>query len=111
MKTLEQQYFWTEQIIKCASGEIVKGYYEYIKTKHWRDLRVAIFRRDKHKCQKCGRLLSLEEANVHHKTYVHIGNEKLSDLVLLCQECHKKEHGLKSGKNSKDWRKSSWRKK
>gem|GEM_PF-4331542 len=30
--------------------------------------------------------------NLHHKTYERIGNEKIRDLVCLCQQCHHKLH-------------------
>jgi 5-methylcytosine-specific restriction endonuclease McrA len=57
-----------------------------------------ILARDR-RCKVCGSSLYLE---VHHKTYVKNGidirgkeKEHLDCLVLLCSECHKKEHGRK----------------
>lgn len=29
---------------------------------------------------------------LHHKTYKNLGNEKLSDLVYLCNKCHHETH-------------------
>jgi 5-methylcytosine-specific restriction endonuclease McrA len=37
------------------------------------------------KCERCGRAGDLE---LHHKTYERLGNERFSDLELLCNPCH-----------------------
>lgn len=44
----------------------------------------------KAKCAVCGK----ESSNVqlHHISYKHLGNERPSDLVVLCAECHEKVH-------------------
>lgn len=38
---------------------------------------------------------------IHHLTYDRVGNEKSSDLQVLCSKCHKLKHlrGNKNGKN------------
>ena len=36
-------------------------------------------------CQACG---SKKRITVHHKTYERFGNEKISDLMPLCWDCH-----------------------
>lgn len=40
-------------------------------------------------CEKCR---STKRLQVHHKTYERLGHEKMSDLKLLCNSCHGKEH-------------------
>lgn len=46
-------------------------------------------------CQACGTKKSL---NVHHnKGYENIGHEKLSELRLLCQDCHYRRHRMSKG--------------
>ena len=30
--------------------------------------------------------------NVHHRTYERIGRERLSDLIVLCRDCHARYH-------------------
>lgn len=67
-----------------ATGE----YSEYLKSKQWRSIRSEVIARDR-KCVKCG---SMENLQVHHKTYERRGFEKLSDLEALCKSCHKIEH-------------------
>jgi hypothetical protein len=61
---------------------------KYMSSKEWKNLRKIIKIRDK-KCVSCGTLKNLE---VHHLTYERLGDEKLSDLVVLCRECHQRQH-------------------
>ena len=65
-----------------------KSYGEYLSSDHWADLRRRFFAestRAKRGCAGCrmGRPLQL-----HHRTYKRLGAEHLSDLDLLCRECH-----------------------
>jgi hypothetical protein len=40
------------------------------------------------KCEKCGgETMSLEQLQLHHKTYERLGRELISDLQLLCADC------------------------
>ena len=68
-------------------------YNQYLQTRHWKDTRKRFYKSKlcKHKCSSCG---STYKLNLHHKTYKRIGKERLSDLCLLCEECHKKVHNL-----------------
>jgi 5-methylcytosine-specific restriction endonuclease McrA len=72
-------------------------YASSLNSDYWKEVRQRVIARDRC-CQKCGSRLFLE---VHHKTYevngISIkGNEinHLDKLVLLCAECHKKEHKI-----------------
>lgn len=66
----------------------------YLTSWHWKftrwakKLQVRIFT-GKVQCEKCR---STKRLQVHHETYERIGRERLSDLTLLCDSCHKKEH-------------------
>ena len=42
------------------------------------------------KCQKCKE----QGTQIHHLTYERVGNEKLTDLVLLCDKCHMDVHTI-----------------
>lgn len=87
-------YFAYEQIIKCIdTGEICKGYKEYLKSMHWQHMKTAAWLLSK-KCIKCGSRYALQ---VHHVTYDRLGCEDYeNDLIILCKQCHGKEHGRKS---------------
>ena len=66
-------------------------YRDFLKTPYWDAVREKIRRRDRFMCCLCGSKLGLR---VHHKTYEHHGREAdyLQDLLLLCENCHKKFH-------------------
>jgi 5-methylcytosine-specific restriction endonuclease McrA len=65
-------------------------YKEYLASEHWRDVKDRFMKsKFRKKCFVCG---SKNKLNLHHKTYIRVGNEYLTDLCLLCEECHKKVH-------------------
>lgn len=64
-------------------------YVEYLKTPEWNAIRLRALKRVKYRCQVCNKKTVL---NVHHRTYERRGNEKPSDLVVLCSGCHKLYH-------------------
>lgn len=61
-----------------------------LKDPRWRALRATILIRDGNKCQTCG---SKSDLQVHHKKYTGEPWEAPeSDLITLCESCHKKAH-------------------
>lgn len=63
-------------------------YEEYRKSPSWQQKRKEILKRDNNRCI-CGEWATV----VHHKTYKNVGQEQLSDLVVLCENCHDVYHG------------------
>jgi len=57
-----------------------KRAYGYSRRNH-----LPILKKEIGKCQVCNSIKNLE---IHHKKYT----KKLSDCMLLCQDCHKKIH-------------------
>ena len=66
-------------------------YKKYLRSHHWLDLRAAKLHEVNDQCERCRRRSNLQ---VHHATYKRLGAEKLTDLVVLCERCHEKEHML-----------------
>lgn len=67
-------------------------YSDFLKTTYWKFVSYKKKSISKFKCQVCN---SSKNLNVHHKTYVHHGEEIFyieSDLVCLCENCHKLYH-------------------
>lgn len=64
-------------------------YADYLASDHWQDLRRRYRESDLPQSCKCG-----APANaLHHKTYVRLGEELLTDLEALCHGCHRVAHG------------------
>ena len=68
------------------------NYEEYLQSEKWQAKRREVFATSKHRCRACfSRRYVL---HVHHMTYAHLGDEPLSDLVILCSVCHGAVHML-----------------
>ena len=75
------------QLLKKFNG---MAYVDYLNTEHWKHFRDQVFVFYNRECQVCKSKTNL---NVHHKTYDNRGRETFNDIILLCNECHKKIHG------------------
>ncbi len=67
-----------------------ENYDAYMDSPEWRALKIAIIKERGRYCQRCGGLPNT--IYLHHLTYKRFGREWHQDLVLVCFECHKKEH-------------------
>ncbi len=65
-------------------------YRAYLCSREWGLRREAVHRRANGVCERCRRNSGYA---VHHKTYARIYREPLTDLILLCEECHDFTHG------------------
>ncbi len=76
-----------------VAGSIVGkvSYSEYLNSDAWRTTRQKALSRAGHKCQLCGSVTNLR---VHHNTYANLGHENAEDLIVLCDLCHGKHHGI-----------------
>ncbi len=73
------------------TGEIVTGD-KYLSSKHWKLLRQKVYDYYGGKCQRCGDSIPLNLATIHHRIYKRMGKEKMTDLLLYCDHCHKCVH-------------------
>lgn len=64
-------------------------YPEYLQSATWQTKRRKKLVQANGRCQVCGSDARLE---VHHNTYARVGNERMSDLLVLCRECHQLFH-------------------
>lgn len=66
-------------------------YIKYIQSTRWRKKRDQFMKSNLPKdCFVCG--VRSSSMDLHHRTYKRLGNEKLTDLVLVCRSCHGKIH-------------------
>jgi hypothetical protein len=61
------------------------SYSDYLKSAHWQELRTKKLRYSRFACELCNNKGVL---HVHHRTYQNRGQERLSDLIVLCEPCH-----------------------
>ena len=64
-------------------------YRTYIKSEEWQRKRELVLEFWDHKCATC---FNHRDLHVHHRTYERLGEEKLTDLIVLCEGCHEKFH-------------------
>lgn len=67
-----------------------RPYAERRQSKEWDILKRRIHRRDGYRCRMCGR--NKVELHLHHCSYDNYGEERLEDLITVCDVCHKRHH-------------------
>jgi hypothetical protein len=63
---------------------------EYLISPWWRRRRHERLKKANGKCERCSRVVRFTD--VHHVYYDRIGEERDSDLEVLCRDCHTKLH-------------------
>jgi len=59
----------------------------------WRDTFVAIFGVEP-TCTACEEPWTLQNGDLHHRSYDRLGYEHFNDLVPLCRACHERVHRI-----------------
>lgn len=80
-------------------------YEDYLKSDQWRQIRELLFKRRGRKCESCG---SIENLEIHHLNYRHLGKERPEDLKILCQPCHAREDSRRKYRNLENREFASW---
>lgn len=68
-----------------------KSYREYLQSKRWGVIRSVVLKRANFICELCTTDKAIQ---VHHITYKRIFKENFSDLVAICNDCHKRIHDI-----------------
>lgn len=66
-------------------------YIEYLQSNEWKAKRIAKAKEQEFTCEKCHKKVPVGY-HIHHRTYKRLKNELLSDLMFLCEDCHKTFH-------------------
>jgi hypothetical protein len=91
---------WRERRLRrerlFALGLTIEEYDKYLETPHWKEFRRQAFKEQlktlgQNRCSRCQK--SAVTLHVHHLTYERLGKELLTDVEIICRDCHKKEHG------------------
>lgn len=78
----------------CGSTSHGSFYHEYVLTpsEAWQRKCQRAYQRYGRTCQACRVRAAVQ---VHHMTYKRLGREKLEDLRVLCDTCHRCMHRIK----------------
>ncbi len=89
----ERQRLLDEERLQALIKEYRKNPYgERRQSEEWSVLKRRIHHRDGYRCRLCGRDdLTL---HLHHCSYDNYAQEKLADLITLCEDCHRGFHLL-----------------
>ena len=71
----------------CAIG--YDSYEAYLRSPHWKVLRMRVLTRDRWRCVLCG---GKRRLHVHHDRYDSLGCEPLETLKTMCSRCHARIH-------------------
>jgi len=91
-----------QPLTKTQAKKRRTDYNRYLKSDAWRLKRSAVMHRDGGRCacvvggKKCFSQVGIQ---VHHLTYARFGNENLSDLITVCDSCHKAIHSKQGVKH------------
>ena len=66
-------------------------YQAHMRSNKWRKTKKRVLIFWDFKCATCNQKTQL---TVHHRTYERLGAELITDLVPLCDDCHKAVHGV-----------------
>jgi 5-methylcytosine-specific restriction endonuclease McrA len=89
-----EEFKHRRQVIKTRKQELSKmPFSKYQQTREWKVKRNRVVSLAGHRCQLCNKVGSPGgPLEVHHNNYDRYGDELLSDLVALCEECHGHYH-------------------
>jgi len=80
-----------------------RSYREYLLSNHWKRTRKWLFYSGYVTRDSAGNLvcsacqLPRTPLHVHHKSYQNLGYEPLTDLQVLCKDCHSEVHNRGNG--------------
>ena len=74
-----------------------RKYERYVQTDCWK-LRRARYLKLQDRCEVCQNHVELD---VHHLSYERLGEERDSDLIAVCRDCHALLHELPSARSLK----------
>ncbi len=85
----EEAWEYAHEYLKDHQHLAELPYEQYLQTPHWQLLRRLAKEAAGYRCQVCNGQGVLD---VHHRTYERRGRERLSDLTVLCRDCHSGHH-------------------
>jgi hypothetical protein len=78
-----------DQVFKDLLPALQTECQAYLRSDAWQEKRKLVLARAYGRCELCP---AAEAAEVHHRTYIRLGDEPLTDLVAVCRVCHRALH-------------------
>ncbi len=92
----QEDGFQVDNQYKHFAAPRLGGKYErwkkYMKSRRWQNFKRKVYAAKGNVCERCDTRDG--EKHVHHLTYERLENEKLSDVVILCSQCHTDVHTI-----------------
>ncbi len=85
-----RSYYCSGKNFQCLVSKPWQNYTQYLQSDHWKKFRIKVLRHYGRTCMLCN---NGKKVNVHHRTYERLGHELMTDVIVLCRECHEKFHG------------------
>lgn len=82
----------SDKIMNADDSAFWRAYEEYLASPVWKKKREKILERAGGICEGCREKPATQ---VHHRSYEHVGDEFLFELVAVCDDCHDKLHAQK----------------
>lgn len=77
-------------------------YRKYLRSPEWKATKIRYLKsRMPKECGVCGADWN-NAMQFHHKTYKNLGNERLMDIVPVCDACHKLVHEIHEAQGRRD---------
>ena len=91
----ERRTYCSYECADAAAAHAAPPDHHFYTRSFWRNLRGSVLERDEYACKKCGN--DTEGLHVHHVVSRFLGGEdEESNLITLCNSCHKKSHAYES---------------
>ena len=90
-----------DKTISYCKQNMTKEEYEHLlKSDYWKGFSYSLIKERNFTCADCGRYFPNErnKLQVHHLVYrdIYPWSYRPEEMVVLCEECHKRRHGLTS---------------
>lgn len=79
---------FNEPVEQVKKKTFMEKYQDYLKSAQWKRIREYKINEVGGKCEKCGVSKFSARLDAHHKTYDRFMHERMTDIEILCAECH-----------------------
>lgn len=89
---------WYPRVVIYGTSDAIKSFddfTEYLSSEHWKSVKERYSKSKRPKqCYICSKTYEM----LVHRSYEHIGNEYLTEVVAVCRSCNQEIHALHSHK-------------